>query len=173
MVQNWHKSLLDHFLDQIQFHNFASFSTFSIFWTKNEFWELCVPKQFYNFHNMNSGAFYYKPLHSSGKRQHPRPSREKWIALEQNQFTFVVSSSCWKILHHGDPEGLRLCCPPKPQPKKQEHLLGKFDNRFFCILSHFWAKADFCLRIQHLPHFSVNFSIYAFINFRQIKSITK
>ena len=31
----------------------------------------------------------------------------------------------------------------------------------------------FCLRIQHLPHFVVNFSIYAFVNFHQIKSITE
>ena len=98
---------------------------------------MCVPKQFYHFHNMNSGAFYYKPRCSAGKRQHPRPSREKWIALEQNQFTFVVSSSCWKILHHGDPEGLR---PPKTPTKKQEHLLGKFDNRFFYILSRLEPK---------------------------------
>ena len=30
----------------------------------------------------------------------------------------------------------------------------------------------FCLKIQHLPHFSVNFSIYAFVNFNQIESIT-
>ena len=31
----------------------------------------------------------------------------------------------------------------------------------------------FCLRIKHLPHFVVNFSIYAFVNFHQIESIAK
>ena len=34
-------------------------------------------------------------------------------------------------------------------------------------------KPHFSLRIQHLPHFSVNFSIYALDNFHQIKLITK
>ena len=31
----------------------------------------------------------------------------------------------------------------------------------------------FCLKIQYLLHFTVNFSIYAFDNFHQIESITK
>ena len=37
----------------------------------------------------------------------------------------------------------------------------------------FWSTIYFSLRIQHLLYFSVNFSIYAFINFHWIKSITK
>ena len=40
-------------------------------------------------------------------------------------------------------------------------------------ISKFSSYTFICLKIQHLSHFIVSFSIYAFVNFHQIKSITE
>ena len=48
--------------------------------------------------------------------------------------------------------------------------IGQFFLLWYIVFENHWKM---CLRIPYLPHFIVSISIYALVNFHQIKSISK
>ena len=99
-------------------------------------------------------------------------ARKTDVDINYQHFDFFCVPNCTQWNFNGfailqDQLPKKYC---QPMYHRRRRRIGKKDT-----IDYFATQClkISCLRIQHLPHFSVNFSIYAFVNFHQIELITK